>query len=82
VPEKAREVLEQVRKLAEADQRRGLKVTIQASRIGLEGETRICVEYGDPDAASRALERAKALARGVDLVNLVVEPCGDRKSER
>ena len=81
VPEKARHVLEQVRELAEADQRRGLDVTVQASRIGLEGETRICVEYADPDAASRALERAKALANGVDLVNVVVEPCGDRKSE-
>jgi hypothetical protein len=82
VPEKARGVLEQVRKLAEADQREGLEVTIQASRIGLEGETRLCVQYGDPEAASRALERVKVLAHGVDLVNVVVEPCGDREPDR
>lgn len=75
VPDKARDALRQVREFAEADRGRGLAVSIETTRIGLEGETRLCVEYKDPKAGSRALEQARALVRGIDLVNLVVEPC-------
>lgn len=75
VPPEAREALRQVRELVEADQNRGVSVSVETTRIGIEGETRVCVEYKDPEDGTRAYERAKVIVKGVDLVNLVAEPC-------
>lgn len=75
VPLQAREVLRKVRELVEADRNRGVSVSIESTRIGLEGETRMCVEYKNPKNAVRAYERATALVKGIDLVNLVAESC-------
>jgi hypothetical protein len=75
VPQGAREALRTVREAAEADRARGLRVHVATARLGLEGETRLCVEYADPAAGGRAYERAQALAKGVELVNLVAGPC-------
>ena len=75
VPPEAREALRKVRELVEGDHRRGLNVKVETKRIGIEGETRVCAEYEDPKDAGRAFERASTLVKGVDLVNLVVEPC-------
>jgi hypothetical protein len=79
VPPEAREALRRVREMVEADRNRGLAVRVQTTRIGIEGETRLCAEYDDPKDAAQAIERASALVKGVDLTNLVVEPC--EKSE-
>jgi len=75
VPPEAREALEQVTNLVESDRTRGLRLTVETTRIGLEGEKRMCVEYEDPADGARAWERASAIVKGVDLVNLVAEPC-------
>jgi len=75
VPPEAREAEQQVQKLAESDRDRGLRVTVQTTRIGIEGERRLCVTYEDAKEGTRALERARAIVKGVDLVNLVEEPC-------
>ena len=75
VPAEARAALGRIRELVEADRRRGLNVTVATARIGLEGETRLCVEYQDPADAVQAYERAQALVKGIDLVNLVAGPC-------
>jgi hypothetical protein len=75
VPPAAREALRQVREMVEADQNRGISVSIKTTRIGLEGETRLCIEYKNPDDGARGYERAKAIVKGVDLVNLVAGPC-------
>lgn len=75
VPQEAREALGKVREVIEGDRGRGVGVKVQTKRIGIEGETRVCAEYEDPKDAARAFERAKAFVKGVDLVNLVVEPC-------
>ncbi len=75
VPPEAREALRKVRELVEGDQSRGLGVKVESKRIGIEGESRVCAEYGDPKDAGRAFERASTIVKGVDLVNLVVEPC-------
>jgi hypothetical protein len=64
-----------VQALVEGDRARGLAVRIEVSRIGLEGETKLCAEYEDPRAAEQAFERARALVKGVELVNLAREPC-------
>jgi hypothetical protein len=75
VPTEASEAILRVGKLVEDDQKRGVSVTVKTTRIGLEGETRVCVEYKDPVDAARAFESAKMIVRGIDLVNLVAEPC-------
>ena len=81
VPPAARRALEQVQELVDEDRRDGTAVQSRRTRIGLEGETRLCVEYEDTEAAKRALERARATVEDVDLVNLVVEPCDKKRSK-
>lgn len=75
VPPEAREALRRVRELVETDQNRGVSVSAETTRIGIEGETRVCVEYKDPGEGTRAYERVKVIVKGVDLVNLVAQPC-------
>ncbi len=75
VPPEARAAQMEVQKLAEADRDSGLTVSIAATRIGIEGERRLCVTYEDPQNGARALERAREIVKGIDLINLVVEPC-------
>lgn len=75
VPPEAREALLEVQKLVEADQKRGVSVTLETARIGIEGETRLCVDYRDPRDGTRAYARASAIVKGIDLVNLTVESC-------
>jgi hypothetical protein len=75
VPQKARQAMRKARELVEADQRRGVAVKMETKRLGIEGETRLCVEYEDAKAAARAYEKVKALVKGVDLARVVVEPC-------
>jgi hypothetical protein len=75
VPAAAREAHQKVQELVEFDRSRGVVVTVQGTRIGIEGERRLCVTYADPKEAARALERVRAMVQGVDLVNVVVEPC-------
>jgi len=76
VPPAAREAQQKVQALVESDRGRGVEVNVQATRLGLEGERKLCVTYADAQAAARALEQVRALVQGVDLVNVVVEPCG------
>ena len=76
VPPVAREAQQKVQELVESDRSRGVDVNVQATRIGLEGERKLCVTYADAQEATRALERVRAMVQGVDLVNVVVEPCG------
>jgi hypothetical protein len=75
VPKEAREALGKVRALVEQDRTKGVAVTIETARIGLEGETRLCVEYEDGSAGAAAYERASSLVKGIELVNLVAGPC-------
>ncbi len=75
VPPEARDVLRKVAAVAEADERRGVRVKIRRTRIGLEGETRLCVEYQSAADARRGLDQVEKIVEDVDLVNLVPGPC-------
>jgi hypothetical protein len=77
VPPEAREALRRVVEFAEEEQKRGVKVTVTSTRIGIEGETRVCLSYEDSKEGARAYERARAIVKNVDLLNLEVEPCGE-----
>jgi hypothetical protein len=75
VPPAAREVMLKVTELVDADKRRGVRVEARRTRIGLEGETKLCVEYQNAAEARVAHERIDKLVKDVDLVNLVPGPC-------
>lgn len=79
VPDEAREALRRIVELAEEQQRRGVKVQVTTTRIGIEGETRACIAYEDPQEGTRAYENAKNIVKNVDLVNLTIEPCVEEK---
>jgi len=80
VPEEAKDAARRVVAMAEEDRARGVKVTIgKPEVIGLEGERRVCIAYDDAEEGSRAYERAREIVRGVDLINLTVEPCKQEK---
>ena len=75
VPPEAREAQQKVQAMVDADRKRGVKVSAETTRIGIEGERRLCVTYENTRDGARALERARAIVKGVDLVRLVEEPC-------
>lgn len=75
VPAAAKEAAQQVQKLVDADRARGIQVTVETTRIGIEGERRMCVTYQSAREGGRMFERVRALVKGVDLVNLVEGPC-------
>jgi hypothetical protein len=82
VPPEARDVLHKVAEMAEADERRGVRVVTRRTRIGLEGETRLCVEYQSAADARRGLEQVGKIVKDVDLVNLVPGPCAEPAKAR
>ncbi|MGH8658666.1 MAG: hypothetical protein ACREV4_09400 [Gammaproteobacteria bacterium] len=75
VPEAGREVLRKVRAWLDEAKRAGSVVDIRQTRIGLEGETRLCAEFADSESTQAMLKRVRVLAEDVELMNLVVEPC-------
>lgn len=75
VPDQAREVLAQSRTLLKAAQERGEVLRVVEQRIGLEGETRLCAEFSPVESALTMIDQIQQLGRGVDLINVKVEPC-------
>ncbi|MGH8248371.1 MAG: hypothetical protein ACREUU_18285 [Gammaproteobacteria bacterium] len=78
VPEPARDALNKAQSLIEEAQRRGEVLALRVTRIGLEGETRLCVEAKDKAAARRLLLEVRAIGRNVDLFNVVEESCSKK----
>jgi hypothetical protein len=75
VPEVGLKALQQVRELLETLAEEGRTVRMKETRIGLEGERRLCAEFDREEAADEAWRRAQEIVAGVDLVNLKAEPC-------
>jgi len=75
VPEPTRGALRKAHTLLVGAQQRGEVIRLKETRIGLEGETRICVEAKDVAAARALLLELRAMAENVELFNVVVEPC-------
>jgi hypothetical protein len=74
VPEPTRDAFRKARALLKDLERDG-KARLEETRIGLEGETRLCAEFKDPGAARETLDKLRALSREVELMNVVEEPC-------
>lgn len=77
VPAAARDAMIKAREWLDDAKRTGRVVHIVETRIGLEGETRLCAEFADLESSQTMLERIRELVEGVELINLVVEPCRD-----
>lgn len=78
VPDATRATFKDIRDLLEIEQTEKHVVHLDATRIGIEGETRLCAEFADAKTARATTERIRALARDVELMNVVAEPCGKR----
>lgn len=75
VPEPTREILNQIENLLAKANGKGVSIEISKSRIGIEGETRLCASFSNSEAADDLLTQVQQLIKGVDLINIVVEPC-------
>jgi hypothetical protein len=75
VPAAARDALARVRELFETARGDGRVLQIVETRLGLEGETRLCAVARDAAAAAGLLEEARRAAQGAELFNVVAEPC-------
>lgn len=82
VPAQARDAYKQIRYVLERQQADGNVTALQSSRIGLEGETRLCAEFRNREDAQAALAEIRKLAAGVDLLNFAEEPCPSRKVDK
>lgn len=78
VPERTRAVFQEAGRMLEDVKRRGRVVQLEQTRIGLEGETRLCAEFADAATARDLFDRIRQLAEGVELLNVVLEPCANR----
>jgi hypothetical protein len=75
VPEATRRVIEDIRAIAETGKQQGRVKEWRQTRIGLEGETRVCVDLRNESAKHDFLRQLREMVQGVDLINVVEEPC-------
>lgn len=75
VPEPTRGAFRRAHTLLEGAKMRGEVKWLKETRIGLEGETRLCVEAKDVVAARALLRELRAIGEKVELFNVVVESC-------
>ena len=75
VPDATRRAYQQAKVLLDAARDEGRTRTLTVEVIGLEGERRLCVEFLDPVRAQVELARIEAIAAGVELLNVIEEPC-------
>ncbi len=68
-------VLNQARQVLKAGQDQGKVKRLVDRRIGLEGETQLCAEFSDEQAADQFFKELHHFGHGVDLVNIKKERC-------
>jgi hypothetical protein len=73
--EDGRRALEDFRQLLRDMKAEGHVVEVSDTRIGLEGETRICAKFASSDLAGKAWMQMQRLSAGADLVQLKPEKC-------
>ena len=79
VPAETREAFKQIRALLERQQATAAVTALQYQRIGLEGESRLCVEFRNASDAQAALAEIRKIAADVELLNVVDAPCPSNK---
>lgn len=79
VPTETRDAFKQIRALLERQQATSAVVAVRYQRIGLEGESRLCVEFRNASDAQAALTEIRRIAAGAELLNVVEAPCPSNK---
>lgn len=79
VPAETREAFKQIRALLERQQATAAVTALRYQRIGLEGESRLCVEFRNASDAQVALTEIRKISADVDLLNVVEAPCPSNK---
>jgi hypothetical protein len=79
VPAETREAFKQIRALLERQQATAAVAAMRYQRIGIEGESRLCVEFRNASDAQTALAEIRRIAAGADLLNVVEAPCPSKK---
>ncbi|WP_163839283.1 hypothetical protein [Pseudoxanthomonas sacheonensis] len=79
VPAETREAFKQIRALLERQQATSAVAAMRYQRIGIEGESRLCVEFRNASDAQAALTEIRKIAAGADLLNVVEAPCPSNK---
>ncbi len=75
VPEHTRNVYEQIKRLFLNAKSKGILIRLLETRIGLEGETRLCAEFRDCLDVETLLKQIRPLATEVDLLNIDTKKC-------
>lgn len=75
VSEGGRKALADFRKLLGSMQAKGEVVEVSDTRIGIEGETRICARFASAERAAKAWTDMQRSLTGADLVQLKGEKC-------
>ena len=81
VPAESRAALKRIRALLEAGQATAAVTDLQTQRIGLEGESRLCIEFRNATEARPLLSEMHRLAAGIDLLDITETPCPYRKDK-
>ena len=81
VPDSARQALVQSRDLLLKAQSRGEVLRLMEHRIGLEGETRLCVEFDSAESAQNMRRQVEEFTQGVDLFRIKAERCPQAKKK-
>lgn len=79
VPAETREAFKQIRALLERQQATTAVAAMRYQRIGIEGESRLCVEFRNASDAQAALAEIRRISADVDLLNVVEAPCPSNK---
>ena len=75
VPEATRAARIQAREVFEELRAKKRALNVEVKRSGLEGEQRICATFATREEAEQAAARVRSLGKGVELFNVVMEPC-------
>jgi hypothetical protein len=75
VPEATRAARDKARALLRQLHAEKRALTLEETPIGLEGERRICASFSNAQDAADAAARLRAIGAGVELFNIVMEPC-------
>jgi len=79
VPAETREAFKQIRALLERRRATAAVAALQYQRIGIEGESRLCVDFRNAIDAQAALAEIRKISADVDLLNVVEAPCPSNK---
>ncbi|MET0809318.1 MAG: hypothetical protein ABWX93_11245 [Pseudoxanthomonas sp.] len=81
VPPETRQTLKRIRALLEERKASASVSALEVQRIGLEGESRLCIEFRSAADARTTLAEMRRIAAGSDLLDITETPCPYRKEQ-